>query len=80
VESIFLWIHGVFGHPTGRISNYNDSSNKKSNVKHRGCLTLVSKMAHGMNRPSQTESEIYLEDSENEDYNLEVTVAVTQAE
>jgi hypothetical protein len=33
-----------------------------------------------MNRSSQSESEIYLEDSENEDYNLEVTVAVTQAE
>ena len=43
-------------------------------------MTLVSSMGHGMNRSSQSESEIYLEDSENEDYNLEVTVAVTQAE
>jgi hypothetical protein len=34
-------------------------------------------MAYDMNRASESESEIYLEDSENEDYNLEVNVAVT---
>ena len=37
-------------------------------------------MAYDMNRASESESEIYLEDSENEDYNLEVNVAVTQTE
>ena len=41
-------------------------------------VSHVSSMTYDMNRASESESEIYLEDSENEDYNLEDTVAVTQ--
>jgi hypothetical protein len=40
-KAFFLWIHGVYGRPIGRISNYNGSSNKKSNIKPRGCFTRI---------------------------------------
>ena len=74
---------GSFDRLTGRISNYKCMS--KGKIKPQGrYLTLVWLIirwyAHDMDLSSESESEIYLEDSETEDYNLELAVAVTEVE